>query len=168
MKIKSFLTKALTGLMTLCIISGTSVTAFAAEVDGSDDGNPAIVSEFGTDDADEAGSSDDSRIPGDRTWNHPSSFSFTNYNWGAVRYVDGRWLAYELTCTSSTASYITVKTYVDGTLRDTSNIACDGNSHKVDWIDMQYYSGSHSIQFYYKAPSSSDTVYCDMIYYSWN
>ena len=141
--------------MASSMLTATPITSFATDVDTNSLSDIVITTESNT------------GGPTGRSWLSPSEFSFTGSNSGKIRTVDGRYLAYECKATSSSASYITIKTYVDGTLRDTSNITCNGTTTKVDWIDMQY-SGNHDIQFVYTTPNSSQTATVKMTYYSWS
>lgn len=152
--IKRFLGNAVALLMTCSMLIATPIVSMAAEVEANDD---VIISASST-------------IPtyGTNDWQSPNEFTFTTSNTGVSRTVkDGRYLAYECNATSSTASYITISTYVDGTLRDTSNIPCNGTKTKVDWIDMQY-SGAHTVKFVYKTQNSGQTATVKITFYSWD
>lgn len=93
----------------------------------------------------------------------PSSFYFTSSNRGTSRTMDGRYMAYEVAITESTASYIQINTFVDNRLVRTDNLSSGG---KIDWIDMGY-TGNHSVFFtYYAKPSGGARI--NMKMYSWN
>ena len=96
----------------------------------------------------------------------PPTFSFTGSNRGSARTMDSRYLAYEVRVSNTTANYVRIETWVDGTRLRSDNIARN-TSAKIDWIDMGY-SGNHRVQFMYYTNPGGVRATVNMKMYSWN
>lgn len=96
----------------------------------------------------------------------PAAFTFTGSNRGSTRTMDSRYLAYEVSISNTSANYVRIETWIDGSRIRSDNIA--GNSSaKVDWIDMGY-NGNHRVQFIYYTNPGSVKATVNMKMYSWN
>lgn len=96
----------------------------------------------------------------------PAAFTFTGSNRGSTRTMDGRYLAYEVSISNTSANYVSIETWVDGIRVNSSNIA--GNSSaKIDWIDMGSNKSNHKVQFMYYTNPGGVRATVNMKMYSW-
>jgi len=96
----------------------------------------------------------------------PAAFTFTGSNRGSTRTMDGRYLAYEVSISNTSANYVRIETWVDGIRVNSSNIA--GNSStKIDWIDMGSNKSNHKVQFMYYTNPGGVRATVNMKMYLW-
>ena len=141
---KKNFTRILGLVLALCLVfSCSAVNAFAAE----------NSSRNGAD------------TPSTFAYHGPYNFTVNGgTNTGSTRYHDGDYMAFEISATSNTASYVEVEVHVVGYKTYTYTVPCNGQTIKYDWIYMGSV-GNHGVYFVEKC--GSNTITFNLVSYSW-
>ncbi len=150
-------TKRLVTLLTVMALSITSsISAFAA--------TPASSNEFASEGDVVTIIDPNAAVP--FTYLAPPTFTFTDSNAGSDRYLSGRYMAFEITLTNCTCSYVQICLYIDDRYINAYNFGAGCNNSKIDWIDMGF-NGNHKVKFTYFAKPNGGRATVKNVMYSW-
>ena len=150
-------TKRLVTLLTVMALSITSsISAFAA--------TPASSNEFASEGDVVTIIDPNAAVP--FTYLAPPTFTFNNSNAGLGRTLSGRYMAFEITLTNCTCSYVKIALYIDDRYITSYNFGAGCVNSKIDWIDMGY-NGNHKVKFNYFAKPNGGRATVKNVMYSW-
>ncbi len=150
-------TRKLVTLLTVMALSITSsISAFAA--------TPASSNEFASEGDVVTIIDPNAAVP--FTYLAPPTFTFNNSNAGLGRTLSGRYMAFEITLTNCTCSYVKIDLYIDDRYVNSYSFGAGCTNAKIDWIDMGS-NGNHKVKFCYYAKPNGGRATVKNVMYSW-